>query len=36
MTDEGYDIKVHVRERYGERARQVTNLNVLNVVQAAC
>jgi SAM-dependent methyltransferase len=36
MNDNQAEIKQFVRERYGERARQVVQLSVINVEDAAC
>jgi SAM-dependent methyltransferase len=36
MLDNQGDIKEHVRQRYGERARQASQLTVLTPIQAAC
>ncbi|MDP6494409.1 MAG: arsenite methyltransferase [Dehalococcoidia bacterium] len=36
MTDDQAEIKEYVRQRYGERARQASQLKVLNVKEAAC
>jgi SAM-dependent methyltransferase len=36
MSDDQAEIKEYVRQRYGERARQASQLTVLNVEDAAC
>jgi SAM-dependent methyltransferase len=36
MSDDQAEIKEYVRERYGERARQVSQLTLISVEEAAC